>query len=660
MGVCSSAEGAEGEAEDPSKKEIIRKSRAAAPSPSELLARLKMPSCPNEDLVAKWVEKGDLNAVDTFVQAWPSAAYEYALTLVDVAANERKYKIWQLLIDEGICEVNWKRSSGYSPLMEAILADDVQMVEFLLNAGADVNELYLDNWTTLLLAVKERVPSIVKALLQHNLGEEVIKNINDRSYPDGWTALLLAANLDEKEAVKCEMIDSLLRAGADPNLFYYGVVDDEAETDEETESLGEGSDAKGDKGGLTALHIAAMKGEKNVCELLVKAGADVTLVGKDNNTCLHYACIGGDVEVAKVLLGACKATKLDDFINMKSNRDGWTGLHFCAKLGHSQIGLELMNCDADTTVKSIKNQMSPYALAKASKSNLLLHIIAPTMEDLELQRQGGGKMIEFDSPVPAPTPALVKTSTKAPPRASAKGQPSASASTDNSSPVKAHTKALIEPEVPAEAPALAPAPAPFQVAAQTPTPTDAPVLPEKEPGGNDEEEPQELSIEKESVEEESPKSPMDKVGPQMKRGFMMKQGDWLKDEKQRWFVLDRGRLCYYLKEAANPPYGEDKKGEMIIDESVGIYTLEKPPMQGDRDSRTSDGRSTFIAMRDTLKASASIRNSVSSRVCKNDRQILIVRKVNGNEDADLLVCLSKEERDEWVSALEEHKYSNSL
>ena len=161
-------------------------------------------------------------------------------------------------------------------------------------------------------------------------------------------------------------------------------------------------------------------------------------------------------------------------------------------------------------------------------------------------------------------------------------------------------------------------------------------------------------------------SPMKKVGPQMKKGFMGKQGDWFKDEKQRWFVLERGNLSYYLKEAKEPPYGREKKGEMTIDETVGIYTIEKPPQSiADRESSDRGSReSTFSTFRDSFKTpslSASVhRNTVSSRVCKNDKQILIVRIINGKEDADLFVCQSREERDEWVVALETHKYSNSL
>lgn len=165
-------------------------------------------------------------------------------------------------------------------------------------------------------------------------------------------------------------------------------------------------------------------------------------------------------------------------------------------------------------------------------------------------------------------------------------------------------------------------------------------------------------------------SPMEKVGPQMKKGFMGKQGDWFKDEKQRWFVLDRGNLSYFLKEAEEPPYGRDKKGEMTIDETVGIYTLERPPQSGagDRDSKSSvaslESSSRFSAIRESFKTpslSASVqRNTVSSRVCKNDKQILIVRIIGGKEDADLFVCQSREERDEWVAALEAHKFSNIL
>ena len=85
--------------------------------------------------MATATSKGDIWTVQTFLDAWPADAYDYGPILVDVAANERKYDIWQLLIDYKICEVNWKRPSGYSPLMEAILVRLCYVESFAQAAG---------------------------------------------------------------------------------------------------------------------------------------------------------------------------------------------------------------------------------------------------------------------------------------------------------------------------------------------------------------------------------------------------------------------------------------------------------------------------------------------------------------------------------------------
>ncbi|XP_048246285.1 uncharacterized protein LOC124127331 isoform X2 [Haliotis rufescens] len=55
-------------------------------------------------------------------------------------------------------------------------------------------------------------------------------------------------------------------------------------------------------GGRTPVMAAALGGHRDVVELLVNEGADVSLVDKDGNNILHQACRGGDVETVKFVL----------------------------------------------------------------------------------------------------------------------------------------------------------------------------------------------------------------------------------------------------------------------------------------------------------------------------------------------------------------------
>ncbi|XP_048247741.1 probable palmitoyltransferase AKR2 [Haliotis rufescens] len=53
---------------------------------------------------------------------------------------------------------------------------------------------------------------------------------------------------------------------------------------------------------LSPVMAAADRGHRDVVKLLVKEGADVSLVDEDGYNILHFACIGGDVETVKFVL----------------------------------------------------------------------------------------------------------------------------------------------------------------------------------------------------------------------------------------------------------------------------------------------------------------------------------------------------------------------
>ncbi|XP_071111428.1 ankyrin repeat domain-containing protein 10-like [Haliotis cracherodii] len=52
----------------------------------------------------------------------------------------------------------------------------------------------------------------------------------------------------------------------------------------------------------TPVMRAAYRGRRDVVELLVSKGADVSLVDEDGDNILHIACIGGDMETVKFVL----------------------------------------------------------------------------------------------------------------------------------------------------------------------------------------------------------------------------------------------------------------------------------------------------------------------------------------------------------------------
>ncbi|XP_046329915.2 serine/threonine-protein phosphatase 6 regulatory ankyrin repeat subunit A-like isoform X2 [Haliotis rufescens] len=94
----------------------------------------------------------------------------------------------------------------------------------------------------------------------------------------------------------------------------------------------------------TPVMEAAYYGHRDVVELLVSKGADVSLVDKDGNNILHYACTGGYVEAVKLVLSL-------NVVDINSR--GWrsrTPVMGAAHSGHRDVVELLVSKDADVSL----------------------------------------------------------------------------------------------------------------------------------------------------------------------------------------------------------------------------------------------------------------------------------------------------------------------
>ncbi|KAM4527978.1 histone-lysine N-methyltransferase EHMT1 isoform 2-T2 [Odontesthes bonariensis] len=97
----------------------------------------------------------------------------------------------------------------------------------------------------------------------------------------------------------------------------------------------------------TPLHAAAEGGHKDICHMLVQAGANLDMCDEDQRTPLMEACENNHMEVVLYLLRAGASAKHKDV-------EGFTCLHLAAKSGHYKIveyllstGLIDINCQDD-------------------------------------------------------------------------------------------------------------------------------------------------------------------------------------------------------------------------------------------------------------------------------------------------------------------------
>ncbi len=97
--------------------------------------------------------------------------------------------------------------------------------------------------------------------------------------------------------------------------------------------------------GWTALHFAAQSGNFELCDALIKRGADVNALNKRQFSPLHIACLIGKIEIVKKLIES------GSLINAKNDSE-WTPLHYAYRLSDPSIGELLIKHGANTEISA--------------------------------------------------------------------------------------------------------------------------------------------------------------------------------------------------------------------------------------------------------------------------------------------------------------------
>ncbi|XP_074990987.1 protein phosphatase 1 regulatory subunit 12C isoform X2 [Calonectris borealis] len=181
-------------------------------------------------------------------------------------------------------------ADGISALHQACIDENMEVVQFLVESGADVNQADNEGWTPLHVAASCGYRHIAQYLLEH--GADVAAVTSDGELP--------------LEVAEDEGLEALLRA----EVARRGVDVAAAKRAEEERMLrdtrrwldaGEIRDARHPATGASALHVAAAKGYIEVMRLLLQAGYDPDVRDKDGWTPLHAAAHWGVEEACRLL-----------------------------------------------------------------------------------------------------------------------------------------------------------------------------------------------------------------------------------------------------------------------------------------------------------------------------------------------------------------------
>ncbi|KAM9436779.1 transient receptor potential cation channel subfamily A member 1-like isoform 2-T2 [Clarias gariepinus] len=302
-----------------------------------------------------------------------STALHFACTQGAMEAVKAMLLPYKRRIDDII---NIRDAANQTPLHRATLFDHVELAEYLVSKGADIDCVDCKGFTPLLLATTSSAWKTVSFLLSigsdfrikdrtgrnflhlvifqpkglKNLPEHILQNkdmwelMSDEDF-EGCTPLHYACKLGIHDSVKnmlgCEISLGLKSKEKKSALHFaaeYGRINTclrILETIRDSRLLNEG-----DENGQTPLHLASRGGHIKVVDLLLRRGA---LFQSDYKgwSCLHHAAVEGYTQTMAILLAA-KITLLDN-----TDEDGNTALHLAAREGHVAAVKLLLNQGAE-------------------------------------------------------------------------------------------------------------------------------------------------------------------------------------------------------------------------------------------------------------------------------------------------------------------------
>lgn len=204
-----------------------------------------------------------------------------------------------------------KDKEGFTLLHHASRCNKVDEVIWLLDKGVEIDALGNYGLTALNIAVRNNSTEVVKILLQKGA---------DPSIPDeeNETPLLFAARRGYNKIAALLLKDSRTEVNR-PNSAEF-----------------------------TPFHGASGGGDRSLCEMLLKHGADLFAKTGNLSTALHFVAFNANTGVCELLISTAKnkCPSLKDFLDAKDVEDN-TALHICCRKGCSGVAELLLRYGAD-------------------------------------------------------------------------------------------------------------------------------------------------------------------------------------------------------------------------------------------------------------------------------------------------------------------------
>lgn len=249
-----------------------------------------------------------------------------------------KVEMARYIISQNIIDVNSRGKGGRTSVMIAALWGHIHVFGLLISKGANVSLVDQNSDNILHLATIRGHENIMKFVLSKD-----IAYIDSRG-KFGRTPLMRAVyygHIDAFDFLVCMQGNVSLLDDGNCSLLHLAITGGHVQMVEYLLSQDFEDMNSRWAFGRTSLMIAAYYGHREIFDLLVSKGSDVSHVDDNGDNILHRACIGGYVKMVRYLLS-------QEIVDINSRgRFGWTPLLIAAYFGHREVLSLLLNEGGD-------------------------------------------------------------------------------------------------------------------------------------------------------------------------------------------------------------------------------------------------------------------------------------------------------------------------
>ena len=256
-------------------------------------------------------------------------------TCLHAAAEAGHTEIVRYLVSLPDVDVNQETVDSYTALHRAVMHVERDVVQVLIDAGADIDIQNNEGRSPLLSACVEGTFDTVKMLVR--AGAEV-RATDD----EGVTCLHYAARRRDTETVRYLVglpeVDVNYGDAHNHTALHRAALNADTDVVQVLIDAGADIDTQNSEEGRSPLHSACVRGALGVVKMLVRAGAGVRATSENGDTCLILAAYFGHTETVRYLVGFPEVE-----LNYRDTENNYTALQYAMEGKHTDVAQVLMD-----------------------------------------------------------------------------------------------------------------------------------------------------------------------------------------------------------------------------------------------------------------------------------------------------------------------------